>query len=211
MNAAAAHASASDECPVPVRLPDRPLTLEDLEALPRETGHRLELQDGALIVGLAPSTRHQIVAFNIVARLIPLLPLEWTVAFAPGFAPRAGQYREPDAMVCLASAVRMGRNYPRPDEILMMAEVVSPSTVTTDRIIKPIEYASYGIPYYLRVEINETGRVVRLHLHENIENPHRETDADPERLFHQIAHTMTGGVPLPLPKPFTGSLDPNGL
>jgi Uma2 family endonuclease len=211
MNAAAAHAFDPDEQLTLEKLPDRPLTVEDLESFPRESGHRLELQDGVLIVSPAPSTRHQVVSFNIIARLLPLLPEEWTVAFAPGFAPRSGQYREPDAMVCLASAVRMGQNYPRPDEILMMVEVVSPSTITTDRVTKPIEYASHGIPWYLRVELNESGRVVKLFLHENIENPHREFESDPERVFHQIAETMTGGAPLPLPKPFTGFLDPNGL
>lgn len=211
MDAAAAHAFGPEVRLTIERLPERPLTVEDLETFPRETGHRLELQDGALIVSPAPSTRHQMVALNIVIRLNLLLPTQWTVVFAPGFAPRRGQYREPDAVVCLADAVRMGQNYPRADEILMMVEVVSPSTVTTDRITKPIEYASHGIPYYLRVELNDTGRVVKLHLHENIENPKREDESDPERLFHQIAHTMTGGVPLPLPKPFTGPLDPNGL
>jgi hypothetical protein len=68
--------------------------------------------------------------------------------------------------------------------------------------------SSIGVPSYLRVELNDSGRVVKLYLHENIENPHREFESDPERVFHQIAETMTGGAPLPLPKPFTGALDP---
>lgn len=210
MNAAAAQAYEPEHYDL-ADLPDRPLTLADLERLPRELGHHFELQDGGLIVTPAPSTRHQRVAARIMFRLESLISEEWIVVFAPGFAPREGRYREPDLIVCDAAAERMGTDYPRPDEILMMVEVVSPSTVTTDRLIKPVEYASYGIPYYLLVEFNASGRVVKLLLHKNIENPHRKVESDPERIFDRIAETKTGSAPLPLPKPFTGSLDPNGL
>jgi Uma2 family endonuclease len=211
MNAAAAHASEPDQHYDLADLPDRPLTLADLERLPRELGHHFELQDGGLIVTPAPSTRHQLVSSRLMTKLDALTSNEWIVAFAPGFAPHEGRYREPDLVVCDAAAERMGMDYPRPEEILMMVEVVSPSTITTDRLIKPIEYASHGIPYYMVVELNSSGRVVKLYLHENIENPHREFESDPERVFHRIGETMTGGAPLPLPKPFTGALDPSGL
>ncbi len=211
MNAAAAQAFEPDPHYDLADLPDRPLTLADLERLPQELGHHFELQDGGLVVTPAPSTRHQDVALNLNIALRQCLTGEWTTAFASGFAPREGRYREPDVIVCRKEAIRMGTDYPRPEEILMMVEVVSPSTVTTDRLVKPVEYASHGIPYYLVVELNHSGRVVKLYLHENIENPHREVESDPERVFHRIAETMTGGAPLPMPKPFTGALDLSGL
>jgi hypothetical protein len=99
----------------------------------------------------------------------------------------------------------------KPAECLLLCEVVSDSTVLTDRVTKPAEYASAGVPFHLRVELGDCGRVVKLYLSENIENPHREVESDPERVFRQIGQTVTGGGPLPMPKPFTGPLDPTGL
>lgn len=210
MNAAAAQAYEPEHYDL-ADLPDRPLTLADLERLPRELGHRFELQDGSLVVSPAPSTRHRVLASRLMVRLDALTTDEWIVVFAPGFAPAEGYYREPDLVVCDARAERMGTDYPKPEEILMMVEVVSPSTVKTDRMIKSWEYAQYRIPYYLIAEPNSTGRVVKLRLHENIENPHPDYAPSLERAFHQIGETMTGGAPLPLPEPFTGPLDPTGL
>ncbi len=52
----------------------------------------------------------------------------------------------------LASLVgRRTRPIP-PADVLLVVEVVSPSSVTTDRITKPAQYAAAGIPAYWRVE-----------------------------------------------------------
>lgn len=39
-----------------------------------------------------------------------------------------------------------------PGGVLLVAEVVSPSSVTLDRITKPAVYAERGIPFYWRIE-----------------------------------------------------------
>ena len=41
-----------------------------------------------------------------------------------------------------------------------MVEVVSPSTVSIDRAVKPVMYAEAGIPVYWRVELHDTPKIV---------------------------------------------------
>ena len=44
--------------------------------------------------------------------------------------------------------------YPtRPEHLLLAAEIVSPGSETTDRVVKPDQYARAGIPFYWRVEL----------------------------------------------------------
>ena len=212
MNAAAAQAYEPDEHEHDLSwLPPGPHTVDVLDILPGD--RRYELVDGQLIIMSAPTNRHQDVSLNLAIALRDLLPGNWTPSPAPGFSRNAFNYRVPDLAVCTEASARRNVKgaHLKPDETCLLVEVVSDSTVTTDRVMKPTEYASTGVPYYLRVELSESGRVVKLFLHENIENPHREFESDPERIFHQVAATMTGGAPLPLPKPFMGSLDPAGL
>jgi Uma2 family endonuclease len=212
MNAAAAQAFEPDQHEHDLSwLPPGPHTLDVLDILPGD--RRYELVDGQLIIVNAATNRHQQVSAKLFLALQGIVPEGWEAMFAPGFSRDRANYRVPDLAVCTMEAA--SRNvkgaYVTPDETCLLVEVVSESTVLTDRVMKPIEYASTGVPHYLRVELNASGRVVKLYLHENIENPHREFESDPERVFHQIAETMTGGAPLPMPKPFTGTLDPSGL
>jgi Uma2 family endonuclease len=192
-------------------LPRGPLTIDDLDLLPGD--RRYELVDGALIVNAEPTNRHNLTIARMIIEMTCLLPREWVVLPPSGFSRDIHNYRAPDLSVCTVEAGERNekRGYLTPQEVLLLAEVVSDSTVTTDRITKPAEYADAGVPFYLRVELNKSGRVAKLYLHENIENPHRDSDSDPERVFRQLATTMTGGAPLPLPKPFLGPLDPNRL
>ncbi|CAO5163674.1 hypothetical protein FAIPA1_230085 [Frankia sp. AiPs1] len=45
----------------------------------------------------------------------------------------------------------------RPDSILLVGEVVSPGSETTDRVFKPEQHARAGIQFYWRVEPSATG------------------------------------------------------
>lgn len=193
-------------------LPPGPHTIDVLDLLPGD--RRYELVDGQLTIMSARTLRHQYVSGNIAVALRTLLPESMTAIPAPGFSRNAFNYRVPDVAVCtVEAALRDTKEEPylKPDETHMLVEVESDGTVLTDRYTKPIEYAATGVPYYMRIELNESDELVKLFLHENIENPHSEFESDPERVFHQIAKTMTGSAPLPLPKPFTGALDPTGL
>jgi Uma2 family endonuclease len=45
----------------------------------------------------------------------------------------------------------------RPEHVLLVVEVVSPGSETTDRIVKAHQYARAGIQFYWRVEQAATG------------------------------------------------------
>jgi hypothetical protein len=46
------------------------------------------------------------------------------------------------------------------EAVLAVVEVVSPSTVSIDRAVKPVMYAEAGIPVYWRVELQGTPKAV---------------------------------------------------
>ncbi len=58
--------------------------------------------------------------------------------------------RRPDVVVYRADPIDIMPA--RPEHILLVAEVVSPGSETTDRIVKAEQYARVGISYYWRVE-----------------------------------------------------------
>jgi hypothetical protein len=62
--------------------------------------------------------------------------------------------RRPDVVVYRADTIDITPT--RPEHVLLAAEIVSPGSETTDRIVKLNQYASVGIPFYWRVELTPT-------------------------------------------------------
>lgn len=116
-----------------------------------ETTWRIELLDGALLIGPPPSFRHQVIVGNLLSTLT-------TGCRATGLTPlpvinlrlAAGRILNPDLVVttdfeadalCLpAAAVRL------------VGEVSAPHTAVVDRVLKMHCYAAAGIEWYLLVE-----------------------------------------------------------
>ncbi|WP_241268345.1 Uma2 family endonuclease [Streptomyces chrestomyceticus] len=63
--------------------------------------------------------------------------------------------RRPDVTVYRAETIDLTPT--RPDHVLLVVEVVSPGSETTDRVVKVNQYAKAGIPFYWRVEQAATG------------------------------------------------------
>lgn len=63
--------------------------------------------------------------------------------------------RRPDVIVYRSETI--GLTPTRPEHVLLVVEVVSPGSETTDRIVKVDQYAKAGIPFYWRVEQAATG------------------------------------------------------
>ncbi|MET0414573.1 MAG: Uma2 family endonuclease [Actinoplanes sp.] len=63
--------------------------------------------------------------------------------------------RRPDVTVYRAETIDVTPT--RPEHVLLVVEVVSPGSETTDRIVKADQYARAGIQFYWRVEQAATG------------------------------------------------------
>jgi Uma2 family endonuclease len=135
-----------------VAMPDsRRWTVEDLDALP-EDGVRRELIDGVLIVTPSPTASHQTVAARLCVALGNLCPPEFDAT--QGVEVRIDRRRAliPDVLVITAPAAERNPHWFAPHEVALAVEIVSPSSVSFDRITKPALYAQAGIPSYWRVE-----------------------------------------------------------
>jgi len=82
------------------------------------------------------------------------------------------------------------------EAVLAVVEVVSPSTVSIDRAIKPAMYAEAGIPIYWRVELQDTPRIVVSSL---------------SRGRYLTKSTATAGSQSRITKPFAVEIDPADL
>lgn len=128
------------------------LSAAEYEALPEEICRRIEVVDGAIIVSAAPRRLHQ----DIGRRLANALE----AACGPGLAVSTDVdlrlrdvpllNRRPDVVVYNASLP--DDVVLRPRDCVLVVEVMSPGSVTTDQTDKPAEYAAAGIRRYWRVE-----------------------------------------------------------
>lgn len=136
-------------------------TTDDLDALP-EDGIRRELIDGVLFVSPSPTNIHQTVAARLVVALEEGRPPEFDVT--QGVEVQISRRRSliPDVLVALDAAAARGPAKFAPDEVVLAIEIVSPSSRSLDRILKPALYAQAGIPFYWRVE-TKSGLVAHTH------------------------------------------------
>jgi Uma2 family endonuclease len=132
-----------------------PISAELYDALPIEICQRIEVVDGMVQMNPAPLGRHQkiarLIADAIDAGGLPnwqtLLDIDLRIKDDPL------HNRRPDVTVCgIETSI---------DEVvpasaaLAVVEVVSPGSMTVDRLHKPAIYALAKIRYYWRVEIVE--------------------------------------------------------
>jgi Uma2 family endonuclease len=139
------------------------LTLQEYLQL-GETEERTELVEGRIIVAASPSQKHGETIGGLYWQLRQQLPRELIAVpdtdidmeFAPPDKP--GSSRRPDLYVLPRSArdrVRREGGLARASELLVVVEIVSPSSRRTDRVIKVDEYARAGIPHYWIIDIAE--------------------------------------------------------
>jgi Uma2 family endonuclease len=131
-----------------------PYTFSDLEAMP-EDGQRYELIDGGLHVTPAPTPRHQRVAGRLRTLLDAELPIEFEALEAIDLDCGRDTVLQPDIAVLPSKLVDGGIRLTQANQVLLVAEIVSPSSVRMDRVMKPQVYAEAGIPNYLLVELDE--------------------------------------------------------
>lgn len=123
----------------------RPLTVDDLFRLP-DDGWRYELVDGSLIVSPPPVTDHQRALARVLRLLDRAVPDGFEVVPDAGLELDDATILVPDVVVVRSDA--FGKRAFRPDDLLLVVEVVSPSNARNDLVLKPEVYASVGIPGY---------------------------------------------------------------
>ncbi len=144
-------AVTSADTPMPRRL-----TLQewDVEWAARDDAY--ELVDGIPTVAPAQTYGNREAAFLLAKALWPPLHHDYAVVTDAGVhvGIRDGQHtvRQPDVVVRCRSGGRTSHRAPA-EEIALVAEVVSPSSIERDWITKRHEYATAGIPCYVVVDL----------------------------------------------------------
>jgi Uma2 family endonuclease len=140
-------------------MPDtaRRYTVAEVLALPPD-GNRYEVVDGELLVTPAPRFRHQQTANRLhqaLAAYLKPLGLADCVLFAPaditwGVDPdEADQLVQPDIFVAPPDQLGEWRHMGR---LMLVAEIVSPSSGRADRVVKRKAYQRHGVPTYWVVD-----------------------------------------------------------
>ncbi|WP_326855373.1 Uma2 family endonuclease [Actinocrinis sp.] len=146
-----------DDLPVPYWLTGD-LTAEMWDELPENICRRIEVIGGLVVFTRSPSEDHQGAAL-----MLPVALSGWMRDHANrnGLCLRIRQeydlrlgddplhHRKPDVIVyrCVERD-----ELPRPQDALLVIEIVSPSSRVTDKIDKLAEYAEAGVPHYWIVE-----------------------------------------------------------
>lgn len=128
-------------------------TVEDILAIDVEDWRRYELVDGALVVSPPTATPHEFAAEELRAAVREALPPELITIGPAGVEFDRRNYRMPDLAVVSRERLRERPTLLRPADLVLAVEIVSPGSVTTDRITKPAQYAAAGIRHFWRVEL----------------------------------------------------------
>ena len=124
-------------------------TQDDVRALP-DDGHRYELVHGELLVSPAPRKLHQEVVGDLYFLLkswLAVHPVGAVYASPAELTYGADTLVQPDVFVLTPEAAA-SRQWNTLGEVLLIAEVLSPSTARYDRFQKRRAYQEAGVPLY---------------------------------------------------------------
>lgn len=178
-----------------------PWTPDDVEALPDAGDHaRFEVYEGGvLVVSPAPGVAHQRASYwlhRALAEAATVAGADAEILEAVNIVLPGNKLLVPDVVVVAAEAVDETTTRLPCEAVLAVVEVVSPSTVSMDRAIKPAMYAEAAIPVYWRVELQDTPKIVVSSL---------------SRSRYLARTTLTAGTKGRITKPFAVELDPADL
>ena len=139
---------------MPLQMPVDGWTVDDLP----DDELRYELVDGGLLVTPPGAPGHQEVAMTLAVLLQPALPRDWRATAPQGLYLDERNYRVPDVLVYERAA--SGRGRITPPDVHLAVEVMSPGSVSTDRVAKPAQYAAAGIRHFWRLELDPLVLVV---------------------------------------------------
>jgi Uma2 family endonuclease len=152
------HRSASHEpCPAAqaADASDPQAELEELFWKLDIPGHRVELLEGRIVVSPLAVTWQQVVATWLIRQFIAVCDANgWDQTPGSDLAlPPTGEIIAPDHVIIKdRDACLDGESEVPLDQILLVSEIISPSSKRADREVKPLSCAKAGIPLYLLVD-----------------------------------------------------------
>jgi Uma2 family endonuclease len=129
-----------------------PVTAEQYDSWSQEQCAGIEVVDGIVVVSPSASKRHNRIARMLANAFDAAGGREWNADtdFDVRLQDVPLTNRRPDVVVYRADTLDVMPA--RPEHVLLVAEVVSPGSETTDRIVKLQQYARAGITFYWRIE-----------------------------------------------------------
>ena len=131
-------------------------TVERVRALP-DDGNRYELIDGELVVTPAPRYVHQVAILELIRLLDPWLRTSGAARLLMSPADIAlgeDELLQPDLFVYATSSDKPLRDWSDITSLLLVIEVLSPSTARYDRQLKRRRYQRAGVPEYWVVDLD---------------------------------------------------------
>ncbi|WP_280340465.1 Uma2 family endonuclease [Nocardia neocaledoniensis] len=133
------------------------ITAEVYDSWSEEQCAGIEIVDGMVVVSPSASKRHNRLARVLANALDSAGGADWNADtdFDIRLQDVPLTNRRPDVVVYRADTIDLSPT--RPEHVLMVVEVVSPGSETTDRVVKLDQYAKAGIAFFWRVEQAATG------------------------------------------------------
>ena len=128
----------------------RPWTLEEVLALPEDSGQRVELIDGAVVMSPAPAPTHQRILHRLQLALDGDVPAGMELLPGVNVVLNGGRLLIPDLVVTTSP----GHTdvYFTGDQVLLAIEIMSPSSAVYDRVLKRQLYAEAGVQFFVIVD-----------------------------------------------------------
>ena len=183
---------------VSMTAPDHLLSSAEWSALDREPFLHYELAEGVLVMTPRPLPRHQRVAMMVAQTLETQLGDGWIALMDVEIGLHTGAratHRAPDVSVTSRDVLEANRPWMRPEDALLVVEVVSPGSVNIDRVLKVHEYQTAGIPAYRVVDL-ESRELIGFQLDDS--GTYVSRRADPASLIVAGAEVRIGWADLDL-------------
>lgn len=132
------------------------ITAEQYDSWSQDQCAGIEVVDGMIVVSPSASIRHNRLARVLANALDTAGGPDWNADtdFDVRLQDVPLTNRRPDVVVYRAATI--DDTPMRPEHVLLVVEVVSPGSETTDRVVKVEQYARAGIPFYWRIEQTTT-------------------------------------------------------
>ncbi|MBP2064516.1 Uma2 family endonuclease [Streptomyces iranensis] len=184
-------------------LPDQEFeNLLDIHAqLELPDGMRAELIGGEIVISPTPANFHNWIFSELNLQLVREVPTQWRITnTATVFLPATEERFIPDLLICESEALKSMEEWQvQADDVLLVAEITSPSTRARDLQAKVKGYAHSNVPIYLLIDPHDGDGSTTVYSHPDGKGLYRDE------------HRAMFGEKLTLPEPLGLELDTAGF